>query len=201
MAASSWPATISLVEEPDNDGQGPHTTPGDSGLLTNRGVTAAAWADAVESGIVKGSLIDASMADLELVLRVKFANAIQFDQLPAGVDMATFNISMASGPGVGARLLQEACGVRQDGHIGPITLAAVARMDPAKLINVLTADELAFDARLSSAPLFLRGWTRRANDVRTAALLLASGYPALTVDPDNSADELNGQVLAAHAAG
>ena len=172
MAAASWPAALAFVWLPSNDGQHLHTEAHDSGGATNMGVTAATWATAIEHGLVSGDLAAATDRDLALVLRTMFWNVVQGDALPAGVDLAVFNFAMAAGPGRAARVLQRDVGVTQDGQIGPLTLAAVAGQPAPGIIAALTNSEESFYAGLAAAKYFLRGWDRRAEDCRIAALAI-----------------------------
>ncbi|AFL49377.1 lysozyme family protein [Sinorhizobium fredii] len=45
--------------------------------------------------------------------------------LPPGLDYAVFNSGVMSGPSRAVKILQETLGVREDGHVGEQTLAAV----------------------------------------------------------------------------
>jgi lysozyme family protein len=173
MVASSFQPSLAFVWRPENDGQPDHTDPGDSGGETNMGVTIASWNDAVAAGLVSGTLAAASNDDLALILRKNYWDACQCDALAAGDDLAVFNFGMAAGPGRAERILQSVVGVAVDGVIGPVTLAAVAAQPPQMLIATFTAAEETFYTHCAGAPLFLRGWDRRAEDCKALALQLA----------------------------
>lgn len=96
------------------------------------------------------------------------------DALPAGLDLAVFDLAVNSGPGRAARLLQRALGLAEDGVIGPQTLAAAASRDPAATVRALTRERLSFLGRLPTWKTFGRGWRRRVEDVETQALALAA---------------------------
>jgi lysozyme family protein len=176
MAANSWPATLAFVWRPENDGQALHTDANDSGGATNMGVTHGTWVEAVAHGLVRSvGLADGTRDELATVLRVMFWKPIYGDQLPAGVDMAVFNLAMVAGIGRAARVLQQSVGVTQDGDIGPMTMRAVWKMAPKTLIGVFTSAEESFYAQIPSAKFFLRGWDRRADDCKVAAISLSAG--------------------------
>ena len=80
--------------------------------------------------------------------------------------------------------LQRALGIADDGRLGPVTLAALAGRDVPALVNALCDGRLAFLRALSTWPRFGRGWGRRVEEVRTAALALhaASGRPIASID-------------------
>ena len=182
---SSWPTALAFVWEPDNDGGGDHTDPGDSGGETNRGVTHATWADMQARGVVPAdvALRNATLEQLGTVLKVGFWDACRCDELPAGVDLAVFNPAMVAGPGRGIELLQAAVGVTVDGGFGPVTMAAVLRSDPEGLIRTLTLREENFYKLCPTAPTNLHGWDRRADECRDAALKLAGATPAKETTP------------------
>lgn len=95
------------------------------------------------------------------------------DDLPVGVDYAVFDGAVNSGPGRSAKWLQAAVGAKQDGAIGPKTLAKVKEHDPADIVNAMCDRRLNFLRALSTWPTFGRGWGRRVEGVRDAALGIA----------------------------
>jgi lysozyme family protein len=78
--------------------------------------------------------------------------AIRFQVLDAAVN---------HGMGNAVRMLQRAAGVADDGHFGPASKAAVARMDPHDLHLLFMAERFEFWAKLRTFDAFGRGWTRR----------------------------------------
>lgn len=86
---------------------------------------------------------------------------------------------MTSGPGASVRLLQEAVGgLTVDGGLGPVTLAAVARVDRVELIYRLGARHEAYYQSLSGFQFFGHGWTARNSARLTAALATMVAVPA-----------------------
>lgn len=67
------------------------------------------------------------------IYRYEYWRPAQCDALPDDVRDIHFDAAVNHGIRRAAKLLQEAAGVKQDGDIGPITLAAVAGADPEKL--------------------------------------------------------------------
>ncbi|MBU3668330.1 MAG: hypothetical protein FGM53_07355, partial [Rhodocyclaceae bacterium] len=107
----------------------------------------------------------------------KYWDAIKGDDLPAGVDYCVFDCAVNSGPGRAAKMLQEVVGVKPDGGIGPITLAAVKSHcitpeDTKALIAQYADKRLQFWQGLTTFATFGRGWTRRGNEVKDAALAM-----------------------------
>lgn len=60
-----------------------------------------------------------------------------------------------------ATWLQTAAGVKADGHIGPVTIAAVNATDPRKIVMRFLAYRLQYLGDLSTWPAFGHGWANR----------------------------------------
>lgn len=102
-----------------------------------------------------------TLAEAKAIYRRDYWDRAQCDRLPGGVAFEVFDAAVNSGPGQAVRWLQRAVGVADDGHVGPLTLAAVARMDPEALQARYNGLRLDFMTRLSGWDAFGRGWARR----------------------------------------
>jgi lysozyme family protein len=111
------------------------------------------------------------------IYSARYWNAVRGDELPAGLDLALFDLAVNSGPSRAIRMLQGVLGVSVDGRIGPITLRAAHEADGVRLVRALCAARLDFLRRLSTFPVFGRGWTRRVVDIERNALALVSETP------------------------
>ncbi|WP_312132004.1 glycoside hydrolase family 108 protein [Diaphorobacter nitroreducens] len=99
-----------------------------------------------------------------------FWRRVHGDRLPRQFAFQALDAAVNHGIENAVRWMQRAAGVADDGYIGPMTLAAVARTDPADLVLKFNAERLEFYARLSTFDAFGRGWTRRvAGNLRHAA--------------------------------
>lgn len=78
--------------------------------------------------------------------------ALQFQMLDAAVN---------HGMGNAVRFLQRAIGVADDGHFGPVSRAAMARMDTKDVHLLFMAERFEFWARLARFDAFGRGWVLR----------------------------------------
>ncbi|TGD96482.1 glycoside hydrolase family 108 protein [Methylobacterium nonmethylotrophicum] len=177
MAASSYDRALSLVL---NHEGGWSDDPADPGGATNLGVTIGTlslWLGRPATRAEVRALTPASVAP---IYRRRFWDAIEGDALPAGLDVALFDFSVNSGPRRAVIGLQRALGIADDGKLGPVTLAALSGRDVPGLVNALCDGRLTFLRALSTWPRFGRGWGRRVEEVRAAALSLhaASGRPA-----------------------
>ena len=77
------------------------------------------------------------------------------------VTFQVFDFAVNSGIGTALRKLQLAVGVADDGHWGPLSQAALARMDVNDALLRLLAQRLSFMARLQKFDVFGRGWAQR----------------------------------------
>lgn len=96
--------------------------------------------------------------------------ACSCDDLPAGVDMMTFDTAVNQGPSVARRLLQRACGVTVDGIIGPVTLDAIRGMPAPALLSEYAARRAVRYGSLDSFRRFGLGWMRRLMDIYQRSL-------------------------------
>lgn len=83
------------------------------------------------------------------------------DQMPRAAAFQLLDGAVNSGIGQAARWLQRAASVADDGLIGPMTLAAIKRMDPNDLVLRFNAQRLDFMTRLKNWPHHGAGWVRR----------------------------------------
>lgn len=93
--------------------------------------------------------------------RRDFWDSIGGDTLPAGIGYQLLDFAVNSGCSTALRVLQRALCVADDGHIGPVTLAAIKNTEPHDLIMLFLAERLDFLTRCSNWPNASRGWTRR----------------------------------------
>ena len=95
-------------------------------------------------------------------------------KLPPGVDLVYFDMAVLSGPHRSTVMLQRAAGVCADGHIGVVTLAAVANANPIALISGFSRERLAFFRSLHTFKYYGKGWTARTQRIEAAALKMAA---------------------------
>lgn len=117
-------------------------------------------------GISKRSYPNEDIVNLNIhrakeIYRRDFWDRIHADEMYDGVAFQAFDFAVNSGIETAVRYLQKAAGVADDGHWGPITRAAVARMTEWDLILRLNAYRLDYMTRLSNWTYHGRGWARR----------------------------------------
>lgn len=157
--------------------------PSDPGGATNMGITRktlARWRKVTPwTALPKSEVATLTRGEAALIYRASYWNACKAGAMPVGLDLTLFDFAVNSGPDRAVRTLQAALGVPADGEVGPVTLAAVAKVDRGQLINALCDQRLGFLERLASFATFGRGWSRRVASVRAAALLAANNSSSM----------------------
>ena len=147
----------------------------DPGGATNLGVTIGTLSLWLGRPATKAEVKALTVATVAPIYRRNYWDVIQGDKLPPGLAYALFDFAVNSGPKRAVIGLQGALpGIADDGKLGDITLAALAKHKPADLIDALCDGRLAFLRALSTWPRFGRGWGRRVEEVRKAALAMAA---------------------------
>jgi len=148
--------------------------PHDPGGATNKGITQAVYDDWRKSQELPAqSVKNASPLETSLIYSKLYWLPIHGDDLPSGVDYATFDMAVNSGVNRASRFLQRAVGVTEDGVIGPATIAACKAVPPKNIINSLCAERAAFLKACLGFPTFGRGWLARVASVQLAAERMA----------------------------
>lgn len=148
--------------------------PKDPGGATMKGVTLANFRRYVQSDATKDDLRKITDDQVATVYRRFYWDAVAGAELPDGIDYATFDYAVNSGPGRAAKALQAVAGVKEDGKIGPATLKALKALMRATVINDLCDNRMAFLKGLKTWKTFGKGWTSRVSSVRADALKLAA---------------------------
>jgi lysozyme family protein len=156
--------------------------PADPGGATKLGVTIGTLSLWLGRPATKAEVKALTVATVAPIYRRNYWDTVQADALPPGLGYALFDFAVNSGKKRAVIGLQRALKIADDGALGPLTLAAVATHKPADLIDALCDGRLAFLRALSTWPRFGKGWARRVEEVRKAALAMAS-EPATPADP------------------
>jgi lysozyme family protein len=102
------------------------------------------------------------------IYRRHYWDTVRGDELPPGVALMVFDLAVNAGVHRSVCLLQRACGVEEDGILGPVTMQAAQAVDPMALCAV----RVEFYRSLPKYPIFGHGWIRRSNDSVIAARAL-----------------------------
>jgi len=129
----------------------------DSGGKTRFGITEAV---AREVGY-RGDMRELPLDLAKRIYKDKYWDTVKAEQLPAAARYSVFDAAVNSGPSQSAKWLQRALGVKDDGVIGPQTLAAANAANPDALKMRMLGQRLRFMAGLTNWPAFSRGWAIR----------------------------------------
>lgn len=143
--------------------------PKDPGGMTNLGVTKTVWEGWTGHDATEITMRNLSTSDVTPLYRKKYWDAVQGDNLPAGLDYCVFDTAVNSGAGRSIKLLQRSIGVTEDGAIGPNTLSAILVADVGALIDKYCAARQDFLQSLATFDTFGKGWTRRVLEVNLKA--------------------------------
>lgn len=142
--------------------------PDDAGGATNRGITQKTYdGHRRRKGLPVRAVRGITPAEIAEIYRDQYWRPIRGDDLPAGLDYAVFDYGVNSGTGRAIKHLQEVLGVKIDGVIGELTLAAIAEREIVGLIEAYTERRMRFLRGIKSRSgqggwkKFGRGWTRR----------------------------------------
>jgi lysozyme family protein len=133
----------------------------DRGGATRYGVTEAVAREAGYRGDMRELPLDLA----QRIYKDRYWDAVQAESLPPDVRYIVFDGAVNSGVVQSAKWLQRACGVKDDGVIGPITIRAASSLHSDGLKRRILAQRLRFMATLSNWPAFGRGWANRIADL------------------------------------
>jgi lysozyme family protein len=139
----------------------------DSGGPTNWGITQADYAQFKGRSVSIQEVKDMPLEDARQIYYRRYWLPLSLSQISHnGVAICMFDIGVVRGIGVPPIYAQQICGVTVDGHIGPITLAAINAMEPSSFITAFAAKTrngfLGIVARRPTQLKFIKGWLRRA---------------------------------------
>jgi len=175
MARANYPAVLAdtLKHEggfqPDRHDKG-NWTGGKVGVGelkgTNKGISAAAFPDL--------DIRNLSDAEIARIYEAKYWNPVRGDLLPYGVDLATFDAGVMSGPGRAVKWLQKSIGTKVDGAFGPKTAEAMghAELIGDKIVHRVCDARLGFVKGLTIFSRYGKGWSRRIAGVRAKGVAM-----------------------------
>lgn len=147
-------------------------------------------------GIAKRSYPEVDIRALTRLLAIEiyrkdFWDRIQGDQLPKPIAFQVLDATVNHGAGNSIRWLQRAVGAAEDGRLGPVTLARIAKADSDDLVLMFNAIRLRFYTKLSTFDRFGRGWTNRiAGNLEFAARDNDPAKPELLTEPEIRRDQM-----------
>ncbi|HSW83521.1 MAG TPA: glycosyl hydrolase 108 family protein [Usitatibacter sp.] len=135
---------------------------GDPGGETKWGLSKRCYPDLNIASLTREQAKEIYMRD--------FWTRAKMDQYDPAVAFQVFDFAVNSGIETAIRKMQRAAGVADDGHVGPITVAALKAMTVTDFVMLYVAERLDYWTRLSNWQTAGKGWARRAAaDLRYAA--------------------------------
>jgi lysozyme family protein len=144
----------------------------DPGGETNWGVTWPKLREAIALNLVPATttIRDLTRDQAKIIYRELFWLRGHMDEYDAAIAFQVFDAAVNHGMETAVRLLQRAIGVADDGHIGPVTIAAIKAISVTDMLMRFIAERLEFYTKLSTWPAFGRGWSKRcAENLRYAS--------------------------------
>ncbi|TCS05245.1 glycosyl hydrolase 108 family protein [Rhizobium sp. BK418] len=173
MTSTNFPECLSITLASEGGLSTERTDPGNwtggkigKGTLkgTKYGISAAAF-PALD---IRNLTLD----DVRPIYKAKYWDEIGGDALPAGLDLATFDYAVNSGPARALRDAQAVIGVPADGKFGPVTRAGAAGAG-IKEIKALCAKRLSFMQSLAIWKTYRKGWSARVAKIEAKAVAMA----------------------------
>ena len=148
--------------------------PKDPGGMTNLGITKRTLEEWLGHSVTERRMRGLTVNDVSPIYEFKYWKALGCDQMPAGAALALFDFGVNSGTWRATKHMQEIVGAVSDGYIGPKTREALGRWISSNgeraFIEDICASRMAFLRRLSTWRYFGKGWGRRVNACKKAAL-------------------------------
>lgn len=135
--------------------------PSDPGGATRWGVTERV----ARANGYTGHMRDFPEMAAKHIYRKSYWDTVRADELPEAIRYPVFDAAVNSGPEQSIKWLQRSVGAKDDGALGPMTMAAVLKADPMVIKCRLLGQRLEFMASLTTWPAFGRGWARRIADL------------------------------------
>ena len=124
--------------------------PADPGGETKFGVSKRAYPNVDIAGL--------TLEAAKSIYKTDYWDRAQCDSLPPTLAYLIFDAAVNSGIGQSIRFLQRSLGVADDGAMGPLTVAAVSRVDVESVCARFLGQRLEFMTRLSTWDSFGKGW-------------------------------------------
>lgn len=139
--------------------------PSDPGGMTNLGVTKRVWEEWTGRPATEQEMRSLTVDMVAPLYKQRYWDSVRGDDLPSGVDLCVFDCAVNAGVGRSAKFLQRVVGVLQDGSIGAMTLAAVAKKEPLNIIAEFCHLREQHYRSLDTFATFGKGWMRRLDSV------------------------------------
>lgn len=151
-----------VVEFVLNHEGGYSNDPDDPGGETNFGISKRSYPMLNIKALTRADAIE--------IYRKDYWMHCKCDQMPISIAVLLFDSAVNQGPGTAIRLLQRSLGVKTDGIVGPITIAASLKADTQHVVIELTARRSMQYATNAKLVRFGLGWFRRLAECHQMAI-------------------------------
>lgn len=170
---TSWPDTIAAILIHEG---GWANDPHDPGGCTKYGITLRTWRNAGHPRAECADLRRITRDHAAEIYREHYWQAVNGDELPAGVDLMICDHAVNACVSRAITLLQDAVGSFADGIIGFATLAAAKKAmeaDPSGTLERIASKRFAYYRSLKTFERYGKGWTARVYSALSDARKLA----------------------------
>ena len=121
------------------------------------------------------------LAEAEDIYASKYATSCAFNALQTGADCVVMDFGVNSGPSRAIKFAQIVVDEAQDGVLGPLTLAAINKMDGDRFVDGLCDMRMRFLRQINTWGTFGAGWSARVADLRRYSHALITQEKAAVV--------------------
>lgn len=155
--------------------------PRDPGGPTNWGITLADARAYWKRGATADDVRSMPVGVAREIYKIKYWDALDGDELPAGVDYTVFDYGVNSGIARSGKVLRRVLALdTKDWHVTTEVLAKLKTVHAASVVNAINNERLAFLMGLRTWSHFGKGWAARVASVRSYSEHIAHD---LTGDP------------------
>lgn len=159
--------------------------PSDPGGPTNWGITIIDYRKYVKPSATAADVRAMKVDEARRIYRAKYWDAESCDDLPSGVEYATFDYGVNSGIGRSGKVLRRLCDLPANtSAITDEVVAAARRRDPKALSAAICDERLRFLQSLRTWSVFGSGWGRRVAGVKVAAAAMSRRNSAPPLGPE-----------------
>lgn len=159
--------------------------PRDKGGATNMGITIGTLAAHRGTEVTVADVENLSRAEADAIFRKSYYTANRCGEMPERMAMVVYNAAVLSGPKRSIGFVQKgfnALGMtadgkalEEDGILGPITMAALKKTDPAVLAEAFMDQQEVYLRGLEDFDVFGAGWMNRMASLREFVATLPQG--------------------------
>lgn len=134
--------------------------PRDSGGETNYGITKST----ARTYGYKGPMKDIPMDVVERIYKAMYWDAMSCDSFEFAIAFHMFDAAVNHGLLNARKLIQRTVKVKDDGIIGPMSLAAIRKTPQLLFVNAFMAERISFYTKIPTFSAFGKGWMNRMVD-------------------------------------